>query len=278
MSKIFEALSNISHLDDLSRGNSLVHRLHPFSKFIVTVVFLVVVVSFEKHRISALVPFIFYPLVMLWLANVPMGPIFKQVLLTEPLIIGVGILNPIFSQESITVWGLSISGGWVIFLSIIIKCTLTVTAGLCYVATTGMEHIALTLRMLRVPKVLVLQFVLTYRYITVLAQQMGRMVRAYNLRSVGSVGSKGSRRNKGIGKSTWGSLLGQLILRTFDRADRIYVAMCLRHFQGEYHTGKIRRFGLPDVLFCVGCSAMFIVAGYVNISVWLGNLLLGGAH
>ncbi len=282
MSSFFETVSKLGHLDQLSRKDSPIHRLHPLAKLLVTAVYLFTVISFDSYQISALIPYLLYPLLLLWLADIPLGLIFKRVLLVEPLIIGIGILNPIFSQGSVSIeiglYNWEIPSGWIIFVSIVIKCTLTVSAGLCYLVTTGMERIAQTLRLLRVPRIFVLQLVLTYRYISVLLRQLGRTVRAYHLRAPGPGKKYWPKRRKGIDRSAWGSLLGQMILRTFDRAERIYISMRLRHFHGEYYSGPPQRFRLRDLLFCLGCSAIFIAARYVNLSVWLGNTLLGGIH
>jgi len=42
----------------------------------------------------------------------------------------------------------------------------------------------------------------------------------------------------GIHIKDWGAFAGQLVLRTFDRAQRVYQAMCVRGFTGEYNTGE----------------------------------------
>ena len=126
-------------------------------------------------------------------------------------------------------FGLIISRGWVTFLSILIKSCLSVGISLLLIATTGMDILAAALRMLKVPKIFVLQLLLTYRYISVLIEEVSRMMRAYTLRAPSQ---------KGIHRSVWGSFVGQLILRTFDRAQRIYQSMALRGFKGEYHTGN----------------------------------------
>jgi len=267
VSQIIQAISNVNQLDDLSRKKSIVHDLHPLSKFSVTIIFLVTVISFDKYNITGLIPFIFYPLIMLLAADIPVSVILKKVVIVEPLIIGIGILNPLILKDTINIFGLSFSIGWVIFFSILIKCSLTVAAGFTYLVTTGMDRIALTMRMLRVPKIFVLQIILTYRYISILSDEVARITKAYNLRSINK---------KGIKRIVWGSLVGQLILRTLNRADRIYNAMCLRHFSGEYHTGYIKHLALKDVLFIIICSTIIITARIFNFSVLIGNIVFGG--
>lgn len=65
--------------------------------------------------------------------------------------------------------------------------------------------------------------VAVYRYISVLLAETQRVVQAYELRAPGQ---------KGIHFKVWGSLMGQMLLRSMDRAEVIYESMCLRGFVG----------------------------------------------
>ena len=71
---------------------------------------------------------------------------------------------------------------------------------------------------------LVTTILLTYRYIVLLLQEANRISTAYALRAPGQ---------KGIHFRAWGSLLGQLLLRSMDRAQLVYESMLLR----GYHCG-----------------------------------------
>lgn len=69
------------------------------------------------------------------------------------------------------------------------------------------------MRLIKIPSVIVTQVMLTYRYVTLLLSEAGRITQAYALRAPNQ---------KGINIKNWGSLLGHLLLRTIDRADEIY--------------------------------------------------------
>lgn len=60
MANMINSLSNMRLLDDLARKETFIHRIHPLIKLLTTVVYLTVVVSFEKYEISGLLPFIFF--------------------------------------------------------------------------------------------------------------------------------------------------------------------------------------------------------------------------
>jgi len=253
-------------MDDLAGKETSIHRLHPIAKLLTTVIYLTVVVSFGRYEISGLLSFVSYPVLIFVLAELPVAPILKRILIVEPLIIGVGILNPLFDQHTIVLASIVISRGWVTFLSIFIKCGLTVTVSILLIATTGMDKLAVALRMLKVPKIFVLQLLLTYRYISVLIEEVSRMMRAYSLRAPGQ---------RGIHRSVWGSFAGQLILRTFDRAQRVYQSMNLRGFTGEYNTGGVPKVRFKDFAYVAGWSLFFIIARIYNIPMLIGSLFTG---
>lgn len=266
MESIVNSLYNMRLLDDLARKETAIHKLHPLIKLLTTIVYLVVVVSFGRYEISGLMPFVFYPILVFTFAELPLAPILKRVLLVEPFIIGIGILNPLFDNYTIMVGGLAISRGWVTFMSIFIKCGLTVTVSILLIATTGMDKLASALRMLKVHKIFVLQLLLTYRYISILMEEVSRMIRAYSLRAPGQ---------KGIRWNVWGSFAGQLILRTFERAQRIYESMSLRGFTGEYNIGHHAKLEFKDFAYLAGWSFFFLAARFINIPMLIGTLFSG---
>lgn len=266
MSGITNSLYNMRLLDDLARKESSMHRLHPLVKLLTTVVYLTVVVSFGKYEIGRLLPLVFYPVIILALAELPAVPIMKRLLIVEPLIIGIGILNPLIDTHSVVFCGLYVSRGWVTFLSIFIKSGLTVIVGILLLATTGMDKLAAALRMLKIPKLFVLQLLLTYRYVYVFIEEISRMVRAYSLRAPGQ---------RGIRLSDLGPFLGQLVLRTFDRAQRIYEAMILRGFTGEYNTGITEKAGVKDFAYLIGWILFFVIARIYDIPRLIGVLFTG---
>ena len=91
------------------------------------------------------------------------------------------------------------------------------------------------------------------------------MTDAYHLRAPGQ---------KGIHISAWGSFLGQLLLRSMDRAQELYSSMQLRGFQGDFHYASIRPFEPMDGVWLLGCWAAFALLRGVNIASLLGRLIV----
>lgn len=266
MTNIFKAIDNIRCFDDLARQDSFIHRLHPLTKLISTTCYTLVLVSHDKYATLALLPFLFFPVLVAAAGRVPLSAILKRLLYLEPMIICLGLLNPLFDRGTTVIMGHAISSGWLIFASIVIKGSLAVSSALLLMATTRMEGIALSLRMLRVPRIMVLQLMLTYRYLSTLLEEGARIMQAYSFRSLSTTG---------VAFKAWGSLLGQILLRAIDRAQRIYDAMCLRGFNGEYVPGKGHHAGIADPVYLLVWGAFFVLSRTVNLPLYLGGLLTG---
>ena len=113
------------------------------------------------------------------------------------------------------------------------------------------------------PKVLTSLLLLTFRYISVLLDEAAIMTDAYRLRAPGQ---------KGVHISAWGSFLGQLLLRSMDRATALYESMELRGYHGEFHYAQGRPSSRASWLFAIGCAALIVLARLYNLPVLLGGL------
>jgi cobalt/nickel transport system permease protein len=116
-----------------------------------------------------------------------------------------------------------------------------------------------------VPRVFVVQLLLLYRYLFVLTDEASRMSRARALRSFG----RGSMEMR-----VFIPLAGALLIRTMDRAQRIYGAMLARGFDGTIRLRGRLRIGGPDVVFTVLWVGVFAVFRLVNVPAALGTLFL----
>jgi len=258
---------NIGFLDRLSYQNTFVHRLDPRAKLIATLLFLITVVSFPKYEIVALFPFFLYPVLLMTLGDIPLLVIVKKVLLVSPFAIFVGIFNPLLDPgQAALLPEVTISAGWLSFLSIMIKFILTVSAALLLVATTSFPGVCHALRRLGVPSLFISQLLFLYRYIFVLMEETMRIVRARDMRSYG-------RRGKGI--SVFVRLAGIIFLRTLERAERVYFSMLSRGFHGDMPTLKHFRFALRDLGFAVSVIAFFLIFRFYPVSHELGRFVQG---
>ncbi|MFH1532802.1 MAG: cobalt ECF transporter T component CbiQ [Pseudomonadota bacterium] len=259
---------DLGYMDALSRQETAIHRLDPRAKLLTTLLFVGTVVSFDRYALSAMVPFLIYPLFLGAAGRIPARYILRKILLVSPFAVLLGIFNPLLDRETaLILGGVPLSGGWVSFLSILLRFVLTVGAALTLIAVTGFNAVCVGLRRLGVPRVLVVQLLFLHRYLFVLTDEAMRMMRARALRSFG-------RQGRGI--VSWGSLVGHLGLRTLDRAQRIHLAMRSRGFNGEVRWSTEGHWGWSESVFLAGWVLFLLVGRMVNLSQALGELVRGG--
>jgi cobalt/nickel transport system permease protein len=265
MASIHNAVLDLKRLDLLANGNSSVHRLDARAKVLVTLVFIISVVSYNRYELTALFPFFIFPIVIISLSDLPPLFIMRKIVLLCPFVLAVGIFNPVFDREILIHLGpLGISGGWLSFASILTRSILTVGAAFILVGVTGFTAVCQALERLGMPKVFAVQLLFLYRYIFVLTEESGRASHARELRSCGK---------KGQGIHSFGSLIGHLLLRTWQRAERIHMAMLARGFTGEFHASRQTRFSAPEIRFVLGWSTLFIFMRFLNVSQLLGSVI-----
>jgi cobalt/nickel transport system permease protein len=267
MNNIGKDAFDIGYMDTLAEGESFLHRLDPRAKLITALVFIVTVVSFNKYTLSAMTPFFIYPIVLISFGGLPYRYILKKLLMVSPFAILVGIFNPLMDREILIQLGsVGISGGWVSFISIILRFVLTVTAALILISLTGFNAVCGALIKFGIPKPFVIQLLFFYRYLFVLTDETERMARASSFRAVNS---------KIMAFRTFVSLAGNLLLRTFDRAERIYRAMCCRGFDGHIRIIRAMSVGYREIIYTFGWVFIFILFRCSNVPLKLGALITG---
>ncbi|MBQ5959125.1 MAG: cobalt ECF transporter T component CbiQ [Firmicutes bacterium] len=266
MNPMTGAMNELAGMDELARLSSPMHRLHPLPKLLTVLLYIGIVLSFPNTRLSGLIAMVIFPAVGYAAAGIPVRTCFYKLRYILPLILAVGIWNPILNRAPIlTIGRLTVSEGMVSFLALMLKGTLSLMASFLLVATTGIEKICYALRKLRVPKLLVTMLLITYRYISLLLSEAGTMVNAYSLRAPGQ---------KGIHISAWGSFLGQLLLRSMDRASELYQSMQMRGFTGDFYYAEKLRAVTADYLFFPLAAALFLLFRLVNVAALLGGLIV----
>lgn len=260
-------LYELGRLDSFALRDTAVHRIGPRAKVIATLAFIVTVVSFGRYEVVALLPLAVFPLILAIEGDVPLRWLGGRLLAAAPFALVVGMFNPVFDREILlTLWCFAVSGGWVSYLSIIVRFLLTTAAALVLIATTGFTGVCNALERLGVPDVFATQLLFLYRYIFVLGEEALTMGRARDLRST---------RRHGRGALVYGRLLGTLLLRTFARAQRIYSAMLLRGFDGRVRARHRATGGAGGVAFALGWCALFLLVRLVNVPDALGAMMIG---
>lgn len=221
MADIRSKLNTLYSLEQVSAGNTPIHHVHPMAKPAVTGIYLFCIVSFGRYSAARLSPYLFYPVLVMALADIPWSMILKRrAVVSLPFCLFAGITNVIFDRTPAFAFGaVTVSAGMVSLWVLLLRTLLCVSAVLILVAVTPFSHLTDELRRLSVPELLVALLEMIYRYISVLGEEAASIVTAFRLRGNGE---------KWPAPRQIGPFVGQLLLRSADRAERTYQAMQCR--------------------------------------------------
>ena len=265
---------HVHFLDPYRPRPSLIHALDPRVKLVSALAIILAV---------ALTPIGAWPAYLLLLAGV-----FSAVLLSE---LGVGFVLKrsalalpfvlaavpmLITARGETLWLLPL-GPWVLtvtvegaqrFLSILLKSWLSVQVAIVLATSTPFPQLLIAMRSVHIPRLIVAIFGLMWRYLFVLVDEVLRLLRARAARS-GDPHVPGAHTG---GTLAWrarvtGGMAGNLLVRSFDRGERIYAAMAARGYDGD-----VRAFPLPPIPQLQRAILIIVLAALVLV-VLLGYLL-----
>lgn len=268
MNKLEQAIQTLHEVDNEAGERSRKSSIHPASRLIVSIVFILVVVSFHKYDVLGTFSMFLYLIMLGIMEDISLKQGLRRVRYIIGIVCILGIVNPFFDRGIITHVGhIAVSGGVLSMVTLFMKGVLTVYSAYFLIMTTGMENICVALRSLGVPKGGVTVVLLIYRYIIVLLKEVQRLNEAYKLRAPGQ---------KGIHIKAWGSFVGLLLLRSMDRAENVYDSMQLRGYQGEFSCELVREKGkiskTASILYTIFWIAVFVILRFVPIFQIVGSM------
>ncbi len=266
MNKMEKALHELAEMDELAARSSPVHDLHPAAKLLTTIAYIILTVSFGKYDLTGLVPMLLWPVFLFQLSGIPVRTCFYKLRIVLPLVMAVGLFNPIFDRTPALILGnVTVTGGVISMITLMLKGVFCLMASFLLMAATPIDKLCAALRSLHVPGMIVTLLLLTYRYVGVMTKELAVMTDAYHLRAPGQ---------KGIHISAWGSFLGQLLLRSMDRAQELYTSMLLRGYHEHFHYAKMKKFGTSDAIYMAVCFAAMLFLRFGRPAVLLGSLFV----
>ena len=195
-------------LDRYSRLRSPVHRLPAAGKLVAALALVLVVVLLPPGQPGILGVVAAFLVAVAGLSRIPWRFLVLRLILLEPFVLGVAVL------------ALFQPGGWRLFLFLVAKCTLCLLAMVLLSNTTPFADLLRVLKSARMPALLVTTLSLMYRYLFVLVDETQRMRRARLSRTFA--------RRPARAWQTLATVVSHLFVRTSERAERIYGAMCAR--------------------------------------------------
>ena len=235
-------------IDKYSELDSPIHRLDPRIKVVGfgLLIFSVILMDVITLRVFGLLTGMF--LVLVASSCIPLSFVLKRSLVIVPFSAMIAAFLP-FMKEGTLLWRVESSifsltvteEGLRLFMNVVAKSFLSVISVIFLTSTTRFPDLLKALEKLKCPQVMILIFSFMYRYVFVVEDEFMKMRQAKQSRSVNH--------------SWWpevkclSNMVAVLFLRSYERAEAVYLAMCSRGFTGSisYHPEFRLRFG--DMVF-----------------------------
>ncbi|MGH8929691.1 MAG: cobalt ECF transporter T component CbiQ [Egibacteraceae bacterium] len=207
-------------------GKSALHAMRPQCKLAAAFLFILAVVATPREAFWAYGCYALVLVGLTRLGNVPLPFVLRRLIIEAPFVAFALFLPIIGRGDRIDVLGLSLAveglwGAW----NILVKGTLGVATTVIMAATTTVPEILHGLERLRMPRTFTAIAGFMVRYVDVITAEMRRMSiarvsRGYNPRWIWQA--------KALASSA-----GALFIRSYERGERVYLAMLSRGFDGS---------------------------------------------
>jgi cobalt/nickel transport system permease protein len=236
--------------------DSPVHRLPAQCKIAAVVCFVLVVVSTPATTFWAFGAYAAVLLALVLTARLSPRLVARRMVVEVPFLVFALLLPVVTGGERVDVLGLSLSeSGLLGAFNILAKGSLGVLASIVLASTTTIRDLLHGLERLRLPRQLVLIASFMVRYADVLSAEMARMKVARESRGFSATGLR-----------AWPVLsrsLGALFLRSYERGERVHLAMRSRGFNG---TMPVLRRQAPRPAWWATAFVLPAAAGAIAVS------------
>jgi len=200
-----------SFFDKYSDLDTPIHRLNTRLKLFI---FLGLLIAIALLRINLVILIVGVALftALFYIAKIPARFILKRLLVIMPFLIFIIIFIPLFQDHN-----------WTMAAETFAKALLSVMSLILFIATTRFPMLLQELEKIGVPKMIVQILAFIYRYFFVLIGELERMELAVKARTP-------EKRRRFLFRG-FSHILGMLIIRSYERSERIYQAMQLRGHQ-----------------------------------------------
>lgn len=235
-----------AYLDSYSNLNSPIRRLDARAKIISFFTLIVICVTTLARAYFAFAGYLLILLVVLLISHLPLKHVMKRSSVIIPFVLMVAIFIPFLNPDAVgggyNLGSIAISrNGLLVLWNVVIKSYIGVLCMILLSSTTPFSELMEGFRQLKVPGILINIAAFMYRYLFVVADEAMRMKRARDSRNFG-------------GRWIWhskviGHMIGTLFIRSYERGERVYLAMLARGYDGEAKTLNRQRISISDVLF-----------------------------
>ena len=221
---------SLASIETYVSGRSLLHNWTPRLK-LVSLGLLMFAFAAIRH-LSLVIPMLGLSAVIYALSGLPLAFLLKRLRYPGLFIFMIVLILPLTSGDTVLwQWGaLSLrQEGIQSMLLVVSRFVCILTLGFVLLGTTPFVTLLRSLRSLGLPALLTDMTLLTYRYLFETADMLSTMQRSMRLRGFGHIQHRWFRIHKQDLQRLAG-LLGTLLIRSYERSEKIYTAMRLRGY------------------------------------------------
>jgi cobalt/nickel transport system permease protein len=235
-----------SHLHDVGVAGDLgspIHRLDPRAKLLGLAGVTIVAVTTPLAAWPAYVACAAALVLTAALARVRVGTLWRRVRVVLPLVLFVGVFLPFVREgDPVDLGPFTVSEqGLATFATVSVKAILGTFSAVLLGATTSFPDVLHALERLKVPRLLVLIAAFMYRYLFVIVDEVARMRAA--------LAARGYAPRHALQAQAIGRVATALFLRTYERAERVHLAMLARGWNQAMPRMDVLVFRRTDALF-----------------------------
>lgn len=243
---------------EITNIDSLIKRLDPRVKILEVFFFSIVV------AVSNSLPVLFSALVVscciVPAAGIPAKEVFRRLVPVNMMIIFLWFFLPftIEGEPLLNIGPLAVTHEGVIYaFRISIKSNAMMLMLISFIASTPIFTIGHALLELKMPKKLVHLFFFTYRYIHVMNREYMRLINATKIRGFRPGTNLHTYR-------TFAYIVGMLLIKSYDRIQRVRNAMLCRGFKGDFYSLRNFSFKKIDAVSIFLMIAVIILLGVME--------------
>ncbi len=206
-------------------GHSAVHRAPAHLKVATLLGFMLIVVATPRQWYLVFVGYLVVLLAVIAISRVPIGYLARRLVIETPFVVFALLVPFVATGPRVDVLWFSVSQpGLVASWGLLAKGTLGVIAALTLAATTEPDDLVRGLQRLRLPDLMVQIMGFMIRYLDVVTAELRRMTIAMR--------SRGCDPRSPRHWPTLARSLGALFIRSYERGERVHLAMLSRGYTG----------------------------------------------
>ena len=254
-----------THIDQFANMESGVHAMDPRVKLVTALIFIFAVIFTPDGCFAAFGVYAFALCVVMMVSHVPVSYILIRSLTVLPFALAVSVFVPFITpgqtvrEIAFGPFDMQITAeGIVRFASMNLRVIVCFFATIILVSTTRFGDLMRAAGALGLPAKIVTVMTFMYRYLFIVIDEAAHMLLARNLRNPEKHGP--------VALIASGGIVGALFIRSFEHAEKLYMAMLLRGYSGKPVTPTHMHVTTRDVAY----SMIFLGATLLGFFIMKG--------